>query len=279
MESLYINPRLAFHPEGRRPRPRLDIAVHHQDKMKPSTVFSGFATALFSGVSALSIGEINGDRFLSKYNGQNVSNVIGIVTAKGPNGLWIRSVEKSQDRRVSDSIYVYASSLAQNTSVSTGDVVVLSGTVSEYRSNKDYLYLAEITSPEIAAILERGHELAPLVIGKDTASPPTVQYTSLDKGDIFAVPNNRSLVSAVNPVLEPQEYGLDFWESLSGQLVTVKSPRAIGKPNRYGDTWVVGDWATSGENGRGGLTVTPTGKTDPCPAPVRETSSRRERGK
>lgn len=247
--------------------------------MKPSTVFSGFATALFSGVSALSIGEINGDRFLSKYNGQNVSNVIGIVTAKGPNGLWIRSVEKSQDRRVSDSIYVYASSLAQNTSVSTGDVVVLSGTVSEYRSNKDYLYLAEITSPEIAAILERGHELAPLVIGKDTASPPTVQYTSLDKGDIFAVPNNRSLVSAVNPVLEPQEYGLDFWESLSGQLVTVKSPRAIGKPNRYGDTWVVGDWATSGENGRGGLTVTPTGKTDPCPAPVRETSSRRERGK
>lgn len=235
--------------------------------MKPSTVLSWFATALCSGASALSIGEINGDRFLSKYNGQVVSNVTGIVTAKGPNGIWIRSVKKSQDSRVSDSIYVYASSLAQNTSISTGDVLVLGGTVSEYRSNKDYLYLAEITSPKIAAILEHGHEVAPLVIGKDTISPPTVQYTSLDDGDIFAVPNNRSLLSVVNPILEPQVYGLDFWESLSGQLVTVKSPRAIGKPNMYGDTWVVGEWAATGENGRGGLTVTPTGEIGPCAVP------------
>ncbi|KAK8134216.1 hypothetical protein PG984_006228 [Apiospora sp. TS-2023a] len=225
--------------------------------MKRSSLLSWLTTSFVAGVSAHTIGEINGGRFLSPYNGQDVSNVTGIVTAKGPDGLWVRSVRKGCDNRVSDAIYIYGSALAKNASISTGDVLVLSGKVSEYRSNKDYLYLTQITSPKVAAILEHGKQVAPKVIGKDTLSPPTVQYTSLDEGDVFAVPNNKSLVSVANPVLEPEQYGLDFWESLSGQLVTVKSPRAIGRPNKYGDTWVVGDWATSGENGRGGLTTTP----------------------
>ncbi|KAK8038940.1 hypothetical protein PG993_007351 [Apiospora rasikravindrae] len=207
--------------------------------MKRSSLLSWLITTLVAGVSTLTIGEINGDRFLSPYNGQDVSNVTGIVTAKGPDGLWVRSVRKGCDRRVSDAVYIYGPALSKNASISTGDVIVLSGTVSEYRSNKDYLYMTEITSPKVAAILEHGKEVAPKVIGKDTYSPPTVHYTSLDEGDVFAVPNNNSLVSVVNPVLEPEKYGLDFWESLSGQLVTLKSPRAIGRPNQYGDTWVV----------------------------------------
>jgi predicted extracellular nuclease len=50
---------------------------------------------------------------------------------------------------------------------------------------------------------------------------------------------------------------MDFWESLSGELVTVRNARAISKPNqKFGDTWVVGDWRTTGDNARGGLTVT-----------------------
>ncbi|KAK7948518.1 uncharacterized protein PG986_009404 [Apiospora aurea] len=207
--------------------------------MKRSSLLSWLITTLVAGVSALTIGEINGHRFLSLYNGQDVSNVTGMVTAKGPDGLWVQSVRKGDDRRVSDAIYIFGSALAKNASISTGDVIVLGGTVSEYRSNKAYLYMTEITSPMVAAILEHGKEVTPKVIGKDTYSPPTTQYTSLDEGDVFAVPNNKSLVSVVNPVLEPEEYGLDFWESLSGQLVTVKSPRAIGRPNSYGDTWVV----------------------------------------
>lgn len=227
--------------------------------MKGSSLLSWLATSLVGGVLALTIGEINGDRFLSPYNGQDVSNVTGIVTAKGLDGLWVRSVRKGSDSRISDAVYIYGSALAKNASIGPGDVLVLDGKVREYRANKDCLYLTQITSPKVVAILEHGQQVAPKVIGKDTPSPPTMQYTSLDEGDVFAVPNNKSLVSVANPVLEPEEYGLDFWESLSGQLVTVKSPRAIGRPNNYGDTWVVGDWATSGDNGRGGLTVTPKG--------------------
>ncbi|KAI0137132.1 endonuclease/exonuclease/phosphatase family protein [Xylariales sp. AK1849] len=225
--------------------------------MKGPSSLRWLATSLLVGyTSALTIEEINGNKFLSPYNGQSVTNVTGIVTAKGPSGIWIRSVEKGTDPTVSDAVYVYGSAIAKNASISTGDVIVINGKVSEYRSSVDYLYLTEIASPVVSAILEHGQTVEPLVISVDTLSPPTGQYTSLDNGDVFGVPNNQSRISVVNPVLEPENYGLDFWESLSGQLVTVEDPRAISKASQYGDQWVVGSWATTGDNDRDGLTIT-----------------------
>ncbi|KAI2617452.1 DNase I-like protein [Hypoxylon sp. NC1633] len=216
-----------------------------------------FAAILVAATSAAaqSIAQINGDRFLSPFNGQTVANVTGVVTAKGPDGIWLRSVKPGRDKRVSDGLYLYGSALASNASISVGDVIVVGGKVSEYRSSKDYLYMTELGSPRVTAVLERGRAVKPRVIGRDTPSPPTRQYTALDNGDVFGVPNNQSLVSAANPRLEPEKYGLDFWESLVGELVTIESPRAIAKPNQYGDTWVVGDWAATGANARTGLTM------------------------
>ncbi|KAI1484382.1 endonuclease/exonuclease/phosphatase family protein [Biscogniauxia mediterranea] len=215
------------------------------------------ATLLATGASAQTIAQINGNRFLSPYAGQAVSNVTGVVTAKGPSGIWLRSTTPGTDARVSDGLYVYGSALARNASIAVGDVIVVDGTVSEYRSSSAYLPLTELASPTVRAVLGKVDSVAPLVIGKDTLSPPTEQYTELDGGDVFAVPNNQSLVSVVNPVLQPDKYGLDFWESLVGELVTIESPRAVARPNQYGDTWVVGNWATTGDNGRTGLTITP----------------------
>lgn len=212
-----------------------------------------------ASVSAQTIAEINGHRFLSPYAGQNVTNVTGVVTAKGPSGIWLRSLVPTPDERVSDGIYVYGSALARNKSIATGDVLVLDGEVSEYRSSVDYLPLTEITYPKVRAVLERNHTFAPIVLGKQR-SPPTKLLSSLDSGDVFGVPNNKSLISVVNPVLNPRTYGLDFWESLVGEYVTIKNPRAVGRPNQYGDTWVVGTWATTGDNERTGLTLSPRGK-------------------
>jgi hypothetical protein len=214
------------------------------------------------GVSAQTIGQINGQRFLSPYAGQAVTNVTGVVTAKGPSGIWLHSLEATRDERVSDGIYVFGSALAKNASIATGDVLVLDGVVSEYRSSVDYLPLTEITSPKLRAVLERNHTFAPIVLGTKR-SPPTKFFSSLDSGDVFGVPNNQSLISVVNPVLQPHKYGLDFWESLVGEYVTIKSPRAVGRPNQYGDTWVVGTWATTGDNGRTGLTVSSKGRKLP----------------
>ncbi|KAI0406984.1 DNase I-like protein [Xylaria palmicola] len=217
-----------------------------------SALASAFAAV--GSVSAQSIAEINGNRFLSTYAGQAVTNVTGVVTAKGPSGIWLRSLRPTRDEGVSDGIYVYGTALAKNASIATGDVLVLDGEVAEYRSNVNYIPLTEITFPKLRAVLERNHTFAPIVLGRQR-SPPTRLHSSLDSGDVFGVPNNQSLISVANPRLQPSKYGLDFWESLVGELVSIKSPRAVGRPNQYGDTWVVGSWATTGDNKRTGLTV------------------------
>ncbi|KAL2200151.1 Endonuclease/exonuclease/phosphatase-like protein [Corynascus similis CBS 632.67] len=220
--------------------------------MKATSVFWAFA-GLQSLAAAETIAEINGNRFLSPFSGKAVSNVTGLLIAKGPKGIWIRSTTPDDDDATSEAIYVLSNSIGSELAI--GDIISLDGEVSEYRSSDSYIYLTEITAPENVEVVSSGNAVKPLVIGKDTLSPPTVQYTSLDEGDIYNVPNGVANISDKNPVLEPSKYGLDFWESLSGELVTVKAPRAIKTPNKYGDTWVVGDWALTGENKHGGITM------------------------
>lgn len=213
---------------------------------------------LQSLAAALTIAEINGNKFISPYSGQAVTNVTGLLIAKGPNGIWIRSTTPDDDKATSEAVYVFGNKVGTN--LTAGDIITLDGKVSEYRTNEAYIYLTEITSPKNVQVVSSGNTVTPLVIGKDTLPPPTVQYTSLDNGDIYGLPNAVANISEVNPVLNPTKYGLDFWESLSGELVTVKAPKAIKTPNKYGDTWVIGDWAVTGKNKHGGLTMSDKGK-------------------
>lgn len=176
-----------------------------------------------------------------------------MVTAKGPDGFWIRSTTPDNDPATSESIYVYDNG---TTTLNTGDIVSLNARVVEYRSDAAYLYLTELSKPTTIKTVSTGNKVTPLVIGQDTTTPPGLQYTSLDNGNLFGLPNNASQISVQNPTLDPTQYGLDFWESIIGELVTIKGPVAVGKPDKYGDTYVVGDWNTTGRNSRGGLTLT-----------------------
>lgn len=218
------------------------------------------ATVLvWASAQAVTISEINGDKFLSPHKGYKASKLTGLVTAKGPNGIWIRSISPDKDDRTSESIYVFSSTFGS--SIDVGSVISLNATVSDYRSSDTYLYLTELISPTLNTIVSTGNTVTPLVIGADTLSPPTEDFTSLDNGDVYGVPNNASLVSTSNPILQPQLYGLDFWQSLTGELVTVKGAQAITRSDTYGNTWVVGDWNVTGLNERGGLTMTEGGES------------------
>ncbi|KAL4783456.1 Endonuclease/exonuclease/phosphatase [Aspergillus varians] len=203
--------------------------------------------------TAVTIAEINGNAYISPFNGQSVSDVEGLVTAIGEAGFFLRSTTPDSDDATSESIYVYGSSAVSN--VTVGDVITLSGTVSEYRSQVDYLYLTEITSPSSIVVKSSGNKVAAVVVGQDR-SPPTEVYSGLDTGDVYALPNNVSQISGKNPVLEPELYAMDFWESLSGELVSLTGLTLITKPNQYGDVFVRGDWVVSGLNEHGGLTMT-----------------------
>ncbi|KAH8880532.1 DNase I-like protein [Thozetella sp. PMI_491] len=210
-----------------------------------------------TAASALSIAQLTGTKYLSPYQGQAIKNVTGIVTGKLKTGLFLQGQRRACDTRIANGVYVYSSSLGTNTSIEVGDTLTVDGYADEYRSDAGYLYLLEIGSPKVTKLVKGDASALPkaLVIGKDTSNPPTEQFSSLDGGDVFGVPNNASQLSVVNPTLEPETYGLDFWKSLSGERITIESPVAIAKPNQYAETWVIGNWKTSGKNGRGGLTL------------------------
>ncbi|CAO1603755.1 hypothetical protein XANCAGTX0491_007333 [Xanthoria calcicola] len=212
--------------------------------------------------SAITVAEITGSTYLSPLSRSTFTNLTGLVTAKGPNGLWIRSTRPDNNEQTSESVYLFSRTVGTN--LTAGDIIKLDGSVTEYRSSNAYLYLTEVI-PRNVQLVSKGNPVTPVVLGTRTTgiignkdvSPPTEQYSGLDNGDVFGVSNNVSRISQVNPQLDPARYGMDFWESLSGELVTIKGVTALGRPaNTFGDQWVYGNWPVTGKNSRGGLTVT-----------------------
>ncbi|QRW00470.1 endonuclease/exonuclease/phosphatase family protein [Ceratobasidium sp. AG-Ba] len=232
--------------------------------------FSGVVTAVAAQV--ISIASINGPGFGSAYTGQTVA-VQGLVTAKGPSGFWLADVGNATTTQ-SSGIYVFTTSATIRGQVKVGDVVSLgSARVALYRAaaDTDNIYLKELTSPANITVISSGNPVVPIVIGADRPGPPTQQYTSLDGGNVFGVPNNQSQISTADLAIRPAEYGLDYWQSLVGMLVTVRSPVALGFPvNSFGDFWTHGDWKVTGKNKRGGLTITidDSGKVDANPEAI-----------
>ncbi|PSR72952.1 hypothetical protein PHLCEN_2v11189 [Hermanssonia centrifuga] len=222
---------------------------------------------------ATSISDIQGSSFLSPYNGQLVTDVTGVVAAKVSStnhlfyiastfarsqdkyGFWFVG-EPSDDLRVSNGLRVYSANLAR--SVSVGELVRVDGKVTEYRNpyRPNDLYLTELEPIRLQTV-STGNTVVPVVLGEGRRVPPTTALSAFDNGadGWLSVPSNRTLVENTNATLQPDKYGLDFWESLEGQLVTVKSPVAIGFPDRFGSFWVHGNWPVSGKNSRGGLTL------------------------
>lgn len=208
---------------------------------------------LVCSATAVSIAEINGNTFVSPYSGQSLTNISGLVTAKGSTGIFLRSLQPDDDVATSESIFVYSSTVGS--SLSVGDVVSLDAKVAEYRSTSTYLFLTELSSPSNVQVLSSNNTVTPLVIGQDTSDPPTDQFASLDGGDIYALPNAVAKLSTNTSALDPSAYGLDFWESLSGELVTIRNVTVITRPNSYGETWVTGGWPVTGRSSRGSLTM------------------------
>jgi predicted extracellular nuclease len=92
---------------------------------------AGLLLCAAGAASAVTIAEINGNKFISPLSGQNVTGVSGLVLAKGPNGIWIRSTTPDNDKATSEGIYVFSNTVGANLTV--GDVVTLDGRVTEFR--------------------------------------------------------------------------------------------------------------------------------------------------
>lgn len=224
---------------------------------------------LVPSIYTTTIADIQGTTFRSPLEGQSVKGVTGVVTAKTSTGFYIQSSPVS-DTRSSTGLFVFSESSKVLGSVAVGDAISLSGKVADFRSSSDPTFLesTELDSPTSITVTSSGNTVTPLVLGVDR-SPPTTAFSSLDSGPdgFLSVPNNQSLIDVVNPTLQPTKFGLDFWASLEGQLVTVPKPISIGFENDFGEFWVRGDWPADNINSRGGLTLTFAADGTPDGAP------------
>src|ERR687884_1052426 len=220
-------------------------ATDPPDNMAANYVFS-FATV----APPVAIHDIQGAAHISPKNGQTVSNVSGIVTAKRTNGFYMQDPNPDADPATSEGIFVFTSSAPS--SVNVGDAVKVNGRVSEFRpggSTSANLTTTELTTPTITVVSTGNPLPATTVVGTGGRIPPNTVIEDDASGDV-----------ETSGVFDPASDGLDFWESLEGMRLQLNNPVAVGPTNAFGETQVVGDdGANAGlRTARGGVLLRPT---------------------
>lgn len=178
----------------------------------------------------LKIRDIQGDGHYSDYTGVTVNEIQGVVThLYNSANFVIQDINPDNEGTTSEALMV---NLPSN-GLQVGDLVTVAGTVEEHfqegysdmRTNDLPITRIRATS----AVADGTAELpAPIVIGVDVF-PPT------------SIIDNDGLTS-----FDPEEDGIDFWESLELMRIGVPNPQILG-PQNYGEVIVVAENATNNE--------------------------------
>ncbi len=197
------------------------------------------------------IREIQGAAHISPLNGQAVNNVAGIVTALRSNGFYLQDPNPDTNDATSEGIFVFTSSAP---TVSVGNSILVSGTVSEFRpggsGGTNNLTTTQISSPTITTVSTGNPLPTATILGNGGRTIPT-QVISND-----AVNGN---VENAGTVFDPAQDGIDFYESLEGMLVQVNNAVAVGPTSSNGEIPVLADnGANAGtRTARGGIVIQP----------------------
>jgi predicted extracellular nuclease len=171
-------------------------------------------------VPEVTIMEIQGAGHISPFDGQEVSTR-GIVTAVAFNTFWVQDPVGDSDPATSDGMTVFMGSFC-NGCPSVGASVVLTDTVSESipgGADTGNLSATQMAFPKIE-VLSSGNPLpTPVVIGTSGRIAPAVDVITKDERQVN--------LQDVPGVFNPDNDGIDFYESLEGMLVTVEDPVAV----------------------------------------------------
>ncbi|HHB90650.1 MAG TPA: hypothetical protein ENK60_05020, partial [Anaerolineae bacterium] len=208
-----------------------------------------------TNLTRMYIHEIQGAQHLSPYEGQHVENVYGIVTVIDRRGFWMQTPDSDMDAddATSEGVYVYVGSTP---TVTKGDEVLVSADVTEYYPggyDTGNLSITELSNPSII-VLSQGNPLpSPVILGEGGRMPPNTIIEDDATGDVNST-----------GIFDPDEDGIDFYESVEGMLVQINDAVAVGPTSKYGEIPVVGDnGAHAGlRTYRGGLALRPD---DPNP--------------
>ncbi|PNQ79354.1 S-layer homology domain-containing protein [Paenibacillus sp. F4] len=184
-------------------------------EVQPSPVTVGasvYADVYFP--KKLRIHDIQGGAHRSPYEGQKVADIEGVVTMVKGSSFYIQELDAQvdQDEKTSEAILVYKPSHG----VQVGDEVRVSGSVKEYTERTYASKPIDLTTTEIVVssvkVIANDRPLpAPILLGEQGRVMPT------------SVVDHDGMT-----VFDPQEDGLDFFESLEGMRVELKDATVIG---------------------------------------------------
>lgn len=197
----------------------------------------GLGTIINDDPLVLQIGEIQGAGHTSIYVNNEVTTS-GIVTAVATNGFYLQDPTGDGNSATSDALFVFTGTAP---TVVAGDAISVTGIVSEFRGGNDpsNLTITQLTSPVIT-VESSGNALPTAVlIGPDGITPPT---ETIDD-DNFAT-------------FDPENDGIDFFESLEGMLVTIQNPVAVDSTTGFGELYTV---ASDGAGNLSGSNVSEDG--------------------
>lgn len=166
--------------------------------------------------SYTAVWEIQGNGHTSPYNGQQVSDVRGIVTANfqqgtgGPYELWgffVQAHEPDCDAATSDGIFVYTGSSPK--SIAVGDLVTLSGArVAEYQGPSSFTWELTLTQLDCrsgcsVSVSTAGYGLpAPLEYDPPQNESDALAYNEAREGMLVQVTVDSTVIAAANPYNE-----------------------------------------------------------------------------
>lgn len=183
------------------------------------------------GPGPLRIHDLQGISHVSPHANTVATRVPGIVTVRRSNGFFFQDPIPDNDVRTSEGMFVFTDTAP---TVAVGDSVLVTGTVAEFRPGNDNenLTITELL-PSQVVILSGGNGLpAPIVIGNGGRSLPT---------EVIADDAANGNVESVGTVFDPENDGLDFFESLEGMRVQVNNAIASGTSLRFGELPVLAD--------------------------------------
>ncbi|MBE2320147.1 lamin tail domain-containing protein [Solirubrobacter sp. CPCC 204708] len=197
------------------------------------------ATFTTTGQEGLRIHDIQGAAHLSPYRNTLVAGVEGIVTARRFNGFYIQDPRPDRDPKTSEGIFVFTGS-ALPAAAQPGAKVSVSGRVTEFRPsctpscaapdfpNGDFgaSAYANLTITEIdrATVTASGTgTIRPTLVGRGGRVPPEAVIDN-DTPDPQAdePPLITGNVEEPGSRFDPEQDGIDFYESLEGMLTEVR---------------------------------------------------------
>lgn len=217
-----------------------------------SSGVSEFDYVVYDAEDGIQIHDIQGEGHISPMVGQFVEDVEGIVTYKydirGSHYFHIQAKEEHYDGNpnTSEAIVVYT---GREENVEISDYVGITGTVDEYHiDGYDDKDKTDLSVTQINARDDRGGVIDVKETGVELPEP--VQITSSDiPADIIGEDGF--------DVFEPENYAIDFWESLEAMRVEIAPSKAVA-PQEHGDLVVVTEEYETNTN-NGGILLTEDG--------------------